>query len=656
MAELGRVKELEAVIRRHQANYYKGQATISDAEFDNLWDELRSLDPENELLKQIGDDSLDGFPKIQHVIPMGSQQKANSTDDIIKWITQFKPTEQILVQSKLDGCSIELYYKNGVFKNGVTRGDGITGDDITDNVSKMQGCVKKLVENFTGSVRGEVLMFHEEKNKYFPQMANCRNAASGVMKRKTGEGCELLHIVTYDVMYEDDDKSFDRESQKISWLAAQGFETVDTTGFGVKSSPAESAKELTEIMLRTNEHRSELPYDLDGIVLKKNVCDKIDLRNLLPETQIAYKFPREELVSTLTGVLWSLTNGTFTPIGLIDPPLHLCGTTVKQASLCNIGLIEKGGFKIGCKVSVTKRGEIIPKIEKVYQHMPNETDIIVPDRCPECGNKLYTNADRTKTQCLNPFCSSIKVGKMNKWVNIFAIKELAPTTLGKLLDAEIVDGTIKSLYEIDYGAIEKLEGFGAKSAEAIKRNLSAVKEVDLADFIAGFNIPSIGPAIAKKIIAGTKKTSIEDLATLTVKDCICPGVGEEFAKKFVEGLRANLEDMRGTLSYISIKNASEGILEGVSVCFTGSLKTMKRNEAATLVKDAGGTVKDDVVKGLTYLVTNDPNSGSAKNKKAQEQGTKVITEEEFLALVKGSPKPEVVKEEKPVKLESEDLF
>ncbi len=654
--ELGRVKELEVLIRRHQDRYYKGQATISDAEFDNLWDELKSLDPDNELFKKVGDDSLDGFPKVQHVIPMGSQQKANSQEEVAKWLMQFNPTEQIIVQSKLDGCSIELYYKNGVFKSGVTRGDGITGDDITDNVSKMQGCVKRLVENFTGSVRGEVLMFHEEKNKYFPQMANCRNAASGVMKRKTGEGCELLHIVTYDAMYEDEDKSFERESQKISWLAAQGFETVDTTGFGVKSSLENSAKELTEIMLRTNEHRAELPYDLDGIVLKKNLCDKIDLRNLLPETQIAYKFPREELVSTLVGIQWSLTNGTFTPIGLLDPPLQLCGTTVKQASLCNIGLIEKGGFKIGCKVSVTKRGEIIPKIEKVYQHMSGETEVFVPEKCPECGNKLYTNADRTKTQCLNPFCPSIKVGKMNKWVNIFAIKELAPTTLGKLLDAGIVDGTIASLYKIDYSAIEKLEGFGAKSAEAIKRNLSAVKEVDLADFIAGFNIPSIGPAIAKKIISGTKKTSIKDLATLTVEDCICPGVGEEFAKKFVEGLRANLEDMRGTLSYISIKNASEGILEGVSVCFTGSLKTMKRNEAATLVKDAGGTVKDDVVKGLTYLVTNDPNSGSAKNKKAQEQGTKVITEEEFLALVKGSPKPEVAKEEKPVKLESEDLF
>lgn len=651
MENTERIRELEDLIKQHQDNYYKGEATISDAEFDNLWDELKSLDPNNELFEKVGDDSLDGFPKMQHIIPMGSQQKANSAEEVEKWLTQFKPTEQILVQSKLDGCSIELYYKHGVFSAGVTRGDGVVGDDITENVAKMQGCIKKLNDNFTGSVRGEVLMFHEEKNKFFPQMANCRNAASGVMKRKNGEGCELLHIVTYDVMYEDDNKTFDRESQKISWLGGQGFETVDTTGFGVKSTPEASAKELTEIMLRVNGHRSELPYDLDGIVLKKNVCDNADLRNLLPETQIAYKFPREELVSTLVGIQWSLTNGTFTPIGLLDPPLHLCGTTVKQASLCNIGLIEKGGFKIGCKVSVTKRGEIIPKIEKVYQHMSGETEIFVPEKCPECGNKLYTNVDRTKTQCLNPFCSSIKVGKMNKWVNIFGIKELAPTTLGKLLDAGIVDGTISSLYKIDYGAIEKLEGFGAKSAEGIKRNLSYVKEVDLADFIAGFNIPSIGPSIAKKIISGTKKTSIEDLSTLTEKDCICPGVGEEFAKKFVEGLRTNLDDMRETLSYISVKNASEGILEGMSVCFTGSLKTMKRIEAAALVKNNGGTVKDDVVKGLTYLVTNDPNSGSSKNKKAQEQGTKVITEEEFLSLVKGTKQ----EPEKVVK-ESEDLF
>lgn len=636
MENTGRIKELEQLIRQHQDSYYKGTAQITDAEFDNLWDELKNLDPKNELFSRVGDDSLDGFPKVTHVIPMGSQQKANSTEEVENWLKQFSSGETILVESKLDGCSIELYYEGGIFKKGVTRGDGITGDDITDNVSKMQGCVKRIKELFNGSIRGEVLMFHEDKDKNFPEMANCRNAASGVMKRKNGEGCELLRIITYDVKSLNNEKVFERESQKISWLAQQGFDTVDSTGFPVKSSSKETAKELTEVMLRMNEHRKELPYDIDGIVLKKNDCDLDDLESLLPNTQIAYKFPREELVSTLVDVEWSLTNGTLTPIGKINPPLHLCGTMVSQASLCNIDLIEKGGFKIGCKVSVTKRGEIIPKIEKVYQHLPDEKDISVPDVCPACGNKLYTNSNRTKTQCLNPFCSSIKIGKMNKWVSVFGIKELAPTTLGKLLDAKIVDGTISSLYKIDYSKIEKMEGFGVKSAEAIKRNLQSVKKVALEDFIAGFNIASIGSAIAKKIISGTHRNSIEELSKLTEEECICPGVGPEFAKKFVSGMKNNLEDMRGTLSFISIESAAEGILDGLSVCFTGSLNTMKRSEAASLVKSKGGVVKDDVVKGLSYLVTNDPNSGSSKNKKAQSQGTKIITEEEFLNLINGT--------------------
>lgn len=626
--------QLEEKIKYHQDLYYKGTPEISDEEFDLLWDELKQKDPLNPILKKVGEDSLDGFPKVKHGITMGSQQKANSVEEIEKWLSQFSPSEQILVESKLDGCSLELYYENGKFVAGITRGDGIIGDDITFNVSKMNGCVKHLVDDFTGSVRGEVLVFHEDKNKYFPEMANCRNAASGVMKRKSGEGCEYLNIVVYDVMYKDSSKHFTRESEKISWLAHQGFFTVDTTGFTVKKSLKESAKELTDIMLRRDDNRAELDYDIDGLVLKKNVCDDEDLRSLLPETQIAYKFPREIGISTLVDVKWSLSNGTLTPIGILEPPLKICGTVVKQASMCNIGLIEKGKFGIGCKVTVTKRGEIIPKIECVYEHVEGEEPISVPDVCPECGAILETNDTRTKTQCINEFCPSRKIGKLDKWVTTFSIKELAPTTLSKFLDNGIIDGTISSLYKMDYAKISSLEGFGTKSATLIKKNLNSVKEVTLPEFIAGFNIPSIGIAIAEKIISGTSASSIEDLLNLTVENCcMCPGVGEEFAKKFVEGMKLNFPDMKETLSYVSIKKIEKGSLTGMSVCFTGSLKTMKRAEASAKVKAAGGIVKDDVVKGLTYLVTNDKNSGSSKNKKAAAQGTQIISEEEFLRLL-----------------------
>ena len=627
-----RVEELVSLITEHQNNYYKGQPTISDAEFDNLWDELKTLDPGNDLLQSVGDDTLGIAIKVKHIIPMGSQQKANSQEEVDKWLTQFKSNDSLLVEQKLDGCSIELYYRGGKFLTGISRGDGITGEDITVNAEEMQGCLSNISDKeFRGSIRGEVLLYHEDKERVAPAMANCRNAASGIMKRKSGEDCNSLHIKVYDVMYEDPEENvFETEVQKLNWLKEQGFDVVSYEQVSVNPT---TGKELTLIMNKTNDSRSSLNYDIDGLVVKKNVIDFKDIMtNLIPKTQIAYKFPREELVSTLVNVEWSLNNGTLTPIGVIEPALNLCGTTVKQASLCNLRLIERGGFKLGCSVSVTKRGEIIPKIEKVYRHNSNEQDIVVPERCPLCGNKLYTNADHTKTQCLNYFCPSIKVGKMNKWVNVFGIKELAPTTLNKLLDSGIVDGTIASLYKIDYKKVAELEGFGTSSAENIRKNLNAVKEVGLADFIAGFNIPSIGSQIVQKIIDGTHKKTLDELVELKVEDCICPGVGEETARKFVNGLKINSSDISNTLAYVSIKRSSKGILDGLSVCFTGSLNSMKRNEAEKLVKDNGGTVKDGVVKGLTYLVTNDPDSGSSKNEKAKEYGTKIITEETFLNL------------------------
>ena len=623
--------ELVDQIKRYQDAYYNGQPLVSDAVFDQLWEELKALDPNNPLLTKVGKDSGD-FPKAQHAITMGSQQKANSVEDMRKWLSQFDATKPISfsVQPKLDGCSIDLYYKNGKLQQCITRGDGYIGDLITSNAIRMKGCLPELIVDFSGSIRGEVLLLHEDKDRFYPDMANCRNAAAGIMKRKDGKGCENLAIYVYDLKSETD--TFTTESDKILFLQSRGFKVVKSD---LKTYQDLSIEFITESLTREmeayNRIRDSLPFDIDGIVIKQDTCDQDDLNNLIPSTQIAYKFPREEAVTTLERVDWSLSNGTMTPVGVISP-VYLCGTTVKQASLCNVSLIEEGNFRLGDKVIVTKRGEIIPKIEKVLEHVQGSTEIEIPEVCPECSHRLHLNDNHTKLSCENEDCISIKVGKLSKWVNILGIKELADITLRKLLEASCITGCIHSLYEINWEDVTALAGFGKRSAQVIKENLESVKEVFLPDFIAGFNIEGIGSKVAEKAIEISGAKTLEDLLQKKQSDFIGDGISDITASKLVLGLSMNTSDMRQTATHISIKNASTGCLVGLSVCFTGAL-SIKRSEAESWVKEQGGSVKSSVVKGLTYLVTNDPDSGSSKNEKAKKQGTKVISENEFRRLV-----------------------
>jgi len=217
-----RIDELEDLIQKYQASYYNGEAEISDGEFDLLWDELKNLAPQSEVLKKVGSGpDTDGFPKARHLIPMGSQDKASNPQEFIEWaqkmgletekdasLTNKKDglTKKFIVQYKLDGASLELQYENGKLVRAVTRGDGIIGDDITDNARRMGGVVQKMDVAFTGGVRGEVIMTHNVWNGKYPTKANCRNAANGLMRRKDGEGCEDLEVIVYDASASDDDR------------------------------------------------------------------------------------------------------------------------------------------------------------------------------------------------------------------------------------------------------------------------------------------------------------------------------------------------------------------------------------------------------------------------------------------------------------------
>ncbi len=622
-----RIAELTRLIKKHQDLYYNGQPELSDAEFDGLWDELAALDPGNAVFAGVGEDSSDGWPKARHLIPMGSQEKASDPEAFLAWCAKIGHPE-FLVQYKLDGASLELQYEAGALVRAVTRGDGEVGDDITPNASRMAGVIARLPASFTGGVRGEVLMPHEVHARKYADKANCRNAANGLMKRKDGAGSEDLRVICYDAsgLLADGSTPFGDEAQKTLWLGLMGFETAPQV---ILRSP----EEVVDYRARVMDERPELPYDIDGLVVKGRSIDVEDMTRARPEKQIAFKFSPEEAVSTLREVEWSESGANYTPIGIIDP-VRLAGTTVQRANLVNTNIIRGMGLKLGSRVIVTKRGEIIPKIEGLVENPPDFLEIAVPSSC-SCGTLLVDEG--TRLYCPNPDCPKKIRHRLEKWLSVLGVRDFGGVIVGKLLASGRVR-SIPDLYGLRPPELAEYERMGETLARKILRNLAARSEISLARFVAGFDIEGIGELNAEKAIAAgfdsmlkLREAKIEELA-------VVDGLGEATAKTITEGLRALGAEMDALLATGAVRilpPESSGPLAGKSFCFTGELDSMKRSEAEAKVRSLGGQAKASVTKGLSYLVTNDPTSGSEKSKKAAAYGVETLDEAAFLVLVGG---------------------
>lgn len=620
-----RIAELVDLVKKHQDLYYNGQPEISDVEFDALWDELAALDPDNAIFSKVGEDAADGWPKARHLMPMGSQEKASDPEAFVAWCAKVGLPEYI-VQYKLDGASLELQYEGGSLVKAVTRGDGEVGDDITPNASRMQGAVARLSEDFTGGVRGEVLMPHEVHERKYSDKANCRNAANGLMKRKDGVGSEDLLIVCYDAsgLISGGTAPFADEAEKTAWLERTGFETSPQV---ILAGP----EEVVDYRARVMDKRPSLPYDIDGLVVKGRVIDPADMARARPEKQIAFKFSLEEAVSTLRSVEWSESGSYFTPIGIMDP-VRLAGTTVQRANLVNTNLIRAMDLRIGSRVVVTKRGEIIPKIESLVENPADATEIEVPAKC-SCGATLVDEG--TRLLCPNPECPKKLAHRLEKWLSVLDVMDFGSVIVGKLLAAGRVR-SIADLYGLQPSELAEYDGMGEKSARKIVRNLAARAELSLARFVAGLDIEGIGELNAEKAIAAGFD-SLEKLRDASLEElAVVDGLGEITAKTIAEGLRALAPEIDALLATGALRilpPASSGPLSGKSFCFTGELASMKRPEAEALVRSLGGQPKPSVTKGLSYLVTNEPASGSEKNKKAVSYSVEILDEAAFLALV-----------------------
>lgn len=623
---MSKIKELEEKINKARLNYYNGSSTVSDKVFDTWISELETLDPKNPAVIGIGAEPVSSWDKFTHKIPMGSLNKAQTDDEFKNWHNKYASDKNdFLLTLKLDGLSVSLIYENGVLVKGVTRGSGVTGEIITPNIIKMGGVPLRLKEKLNLTVRGEILLSKDNFKNHFKDGSNERNSASGTCRRHDGQDCDKLDILSYQLFC--DELDFNTFEEQFTKLKQLGFNVPD-------HSIVKSADEAIKVK---NEYHSVLrdqyPYLLDGLVIHLNDVAKHEeygINNLRPYASLAIKFDSVAKEGTISHFdLQVGTMGRVTPVANFNPPVDLLGTKVSRASCHNFSNVKDLGLGVGAKVLICRSGDVIPFIEEVIE-APEEV-LDQPTNCPECNSALINVGEYV--QCINTTgCPAQRLGKLTNWIKELNVLEWGESVLTKLLDSGKVND-IADLYKLSVKDLESLDRMGEKSAKKCYDILHANKNIPLDIFLGGLSIPSIGGSTIRAIMNAGCDT-IEKFGQLKAEHFEqVPGVGPSKAKALAEGLVYNQKLILDLLDVVTIKSKPIGKLSNTSVCFTGAMVN-KRPILEKMAQDAGADVKSSVGKGLSYLVINDLNSTSSKAVKAKSLGTKLISEDEFLEIVK----------------------
>lgn len=638
MSNEERIEQLADQIRYHKHLYYNEQPEITDAEYDTLEDELRALAPFHPILTEIGVDASSLFEKAEHVIPMMSQDKVTSPAEFCKWVMK-RGIDKFIVQHKLDGISIEVQYEQGRFVRAVTRGNGLVGDDVSANVVKMSGFLPVLKSRFTGATRGEVVMFKDVFDRKYGNMQNCRNTAAGLVRRKDGAGSGDLNIIYYDAISTTTDVPFETEIDKLKWLKAEGFPVVKTKITTAVQEVIDTREKIQDAL------RGALQYDIDGLVIKSKVYDLEDMKRAKPMKQIAFKFVSEEKETTLRDVEWSPSGANYTPVAIVDT-VELAGTNVSRASLANPNLIESLGIKVGSRVRVSKRGDIIPKIESVVSTPDGAKPIMLPSTCDACTTALVNEG--TRLYCPNEECPKRYYHRLLKWLKTNGVKHFSEKLILQPLFAAGRIKTIADLFGLAGRDLETLDGVQATSARKALKNLHDASHVPLAKFVGSFEIENIGSRMVQKLVDAGFDT-LDKLQGATTKEIASvEGFADITASTFVNGfakLYPQMQDLLDTGKVTIERVSKKKTLGGLTFCFTGKLHTMSRKEAQALAESQGGGSRTSVSGKLSYLVTNET-TPTAKYTKARELGVPVITEDTFLKMARGEIKANGGKHEK----------
>ncbi len=649
-------KANEIIAKLSQADdayYNDSKSVITDAEYDSLKDELRRIDPNNSYFKKIGAvvPKTSKWEKITHKISMCSLNKVNVEEEFKKWFNDISssPNDELVIEEKIDGISIDLEYKDGVLKKCGSRGNGEVGEDIFLNVRKMKN-VRMNLGDFTGNLRGEIVLFaddFEALNK-LEHFENPRNASSGIAKRFNHEHSEFLTVLYYDVY--SDDLDFDTEWGKLEFLKESALQTVPCH--------LVSSKDAIRVYDDyVSKKRANVKYDIDGLVVKLNNLEQQKNHGLLngnPKAQIAWKFPAMTKEAKIADCVWQLgRSGKITAVAILEPT-RIGGVTVTRVSLHNLEMFKDYNLGAGDTVILSRRNDVIPYIEEVKSRT-NSKRFSVPDVCPKCGGK--TKEDEKFLTCVNPDCSGAAIGDILKWLDKSGISSLGVgrKTIEKLFETDLVK-TPADLYRLTVEQIENLEGQGHRSAEKIVEAIQSKREISLADFIGGLNIRGNFSSEMAQLLIDHQYNTIEKLQNLASpkndgrwgKVTMIKGIGDSMANAFFVGMEEKKEIISDLLTVVKIaaKKEEEKVemtsnkLKGAFFCFTGKVERIDdngerwtRSRLWALTQENGGNISESVTADTNYLVQADVSSTSSKTQKAKKLGVALISERDFFKMV-----------------------
>ena len=660
-----RLEALKKEIAYHDRQYYVLDAPeISDYQYDQLMRELLAIESAYpELLtadspsQRVGGEALKQFDSYTHRNPLLSLMNAYGTDDLREFHRRIlndldTDTVEYVVEYKIDGLSIALYYENGVLKNGVTRGDGVTGEDVTANVRTVKNIPLHLYNDLPVlEARGEVYLPKASFEKINaqreadgePLFANCRNAAAGSIRQldpKVTAGRDLRAFI-YTLMHVDGANP-ETHSQCVALLKEAGFTVMEP----FISSDIDA---ICDYCLYWGEHRHDLPFDIDGMVIKINSLaqqEALGNRAKNPRWAIAYKFPPEQGITRIKEIVVQVgRTGAVTPVANLEP-IFLAGSTISRATLHNADFIAEKNIKVGDYVVIQKAGEVIPEVVSVVadKRDGSETEFVFPSVCPECGAPLIRVEGEAAYRCSDAMTCPAQV---REGIIHFAsrdamnIEGLGPAVIAQLLDHGLI-ANAADLYYLEKDALLGLERMGSKSADNLLNSIEASKQRSLAQVIFALGIRLVGQNVAKVLarnfdsIDTLKAADVEQLVAI---DEVGPKIAESIADYFRDGRHdaflKRLTDagvqMRQESMPAMVIGQENSTFAGKIIVLTGTLPTLDRREATAMIEAAGGKVSGSVSKKTDYVLAGE--SAGSKLTKAQELGIAIIDEETFLQML-----------------------
>lgn len=652
-----RIEELTEIIEKHNHSYYvMDNPTVSDYEYDMLMQELKGLEAEYpELIlpssptQRVGGEALSKFEKVTHKVQMGSLQDVFSFEQLEEFVTRCRNTVEnpsFIVEPKIDGLSVSLEYENGILRRGSTRGDGFIGEDVTANL-KTVGSIPLKIKNAPEflEVRGEVYMPKEKFLKLVEQQElndeqpfkNPRNAAAGSLRQKNSKitAKRGLDIFVFNIQ-QIEGREITSHKQSLDYIKSLGLKVIPSY------VECTTYSEIEQEIQRIDQIRNKLSYDIDGIVIK---VDSFEQRETLgssskvPKWAIAYKFPPEEKETTLRNIEVNVgRTGAITPVAVFDPVM-LAGTSVSRAVLHNQDFITQKDIRIGDKIIIRKAGEIIPEVVKSVSHVENSEPFILPAKCPVCGTESVRYEDEAVLRCPNPDCPAQLLKSIIHFASKGAmdIDGMGDAIVKALVENNLVK-SVADIYTLKAEQIASLERLGEKSAENLINAIEKSKSRPLDKVIFALGIRNIGQASAKLLCE--KFPSIEKIMSATAEeieeiDGFGKVMSENVAKAFSEQHR---KDLISRLLGLGVKmeyqatQTNDNRFEGMTFVLTGTLETLKRDEAKKIIESFGGKVSGSVSKKTTFVVAGE--EAGSKLEKAQLLGVNVLSETEFLEKIK----------------------